>query len=91
MAFVVILHLSPEHGSNLAQILRARTKMKVQTVTDAVKVEPNNVYVIPSNAQLEMVDGVIRCTEPQRPFGYRVAIDIFFRLLPAPTGKTQFV
>lgn len=81
MAFVVILHLSPEHESSLAQILQTRTEMKVMQVTETVKVEPNNVYVIPPNQQLEMVDGIIRCVVPKRPLGQRVAIDVFFRTL----------
>ena len=81
MAFVAILHLSPEHESNLAQILQAQTEMKVTQVTETIKVEPNNVYVIPPNVQLEMVDGVIRPAEAKRPAGYRIAIDVFFRTL----------
>ena len=81
MAFVAILHLSPEHESNLAQILQAQTSMKVTQVTKTVKVEPNNVYVIPPNQQLEMIDGVIRPTIAERPAGYRIAIDVFFRTL----------
>lgn len=81
MAFVVILHLSPEHESSLPQILQAQTQMKVTQVTKTVKVEPNNVYVIPPNVQLEMMDGMIRPQTAERPLGHRVAIDVFFRTL----------
>lgn len=81
MAFVAILHLSPEHESSLAQILQAQTEMNVTQVTETVKVEPNNVYVIPPDAQLEMVDGVIRPNKAERPVGHRIAIDVFFRTL----------
>ena len=89
MAFVAILHLSPEHESNLAQILQARTTMKVIQVTETVKVEPNNVYVIPPNRQLEMVDGVIRPAEAIRPAGERIAIDVFFRTLAEAYEKNS--
>lgn len=81
MAFVVILHLSPEHESSLPHILQAQTKMKVTQVTKTIKVEPNNVYVIPPNQQLEMVDGIIRPKTAERPTGHRIAIDVFFRTL----------
>lgn len=81
MAFVVILHLSPEHESNLAQIIQSHTTMPVNLVTKANKVEPNNVYVIPPNRQLEMVDGIVRCKKPVDGRGKRVAIDTFFRTL----------
>jgi two-component system CheB/CheR fusion protein len=81
MAFVVILHLSPEHESSLAEIIQSRTAMPVTQVNETHKVEPNHVYVIPPNRQLEMVDGVVRCVESIEHQGERVAIDVFFRTL----------
>lgn len=81
MAFVVILHLSPKHESNLAEIIQARTAMSVIQVNETHKVEPNHVYVIPPNKQLEMVDGVVRCKSVTNTQGTRVAIDVFFRTL----------
>ena len=81
MAFVVVLHLSQTHESNLAGILQRVTKMPVIRVTEATKIEPNHVYVIPPAQQLEMVDSVVRLTKPQRIRGQRVAIDRFFRTL----------
>ncbi|HEX9960479.1 MAG TPA: CheR family methyltransferase, partial [Pyrinomonadaceae bacterium] len=81
MAFVVILHLSPEHESSLAQIIQTRTSMRVTQVNETHKVEPNHVYVIPPNRQLEMIDGVIRCKDAVDKRGSRVAIDVFFRTL----------
>jgi two-component system CheB/CheR fusion protein len=81
MAFVVILHLSPEHESNLREIIQAQTTMPVTLVNETKKVEPNCVYVIPPNRQLEMVDGVVRSTVPVADRGSRVAIDVFFRTL----------
>ncbi|HEX8733771.1 MAG TPA: CheR family methyltransferase, partial [Pyrinomonadaceae bacterium] len=81
MAFVVILHLSPEHESSLGEIIQARTAMEVTVVNETHKVEPNRVYVIPPNKNLEMVDGVVRCTETDGERGVRVAIDVFFRTL----------
>ena len=80
MAFVVILHLSPHHESNLAEILQMQTAMPVVQATQTHTVEPNCVYVIPPNGQLEMSDGVIRCVLPEKA-GTPVAIDVFFRTL----------
>jgi len=80
MAFVVILHLSPEHESNLAEIIQSQTAMPVTVVNETKKVEPNHVYVIPPNKHLEMVDGIVRATQPKED-GSRVAIDVFFRTL----------
>ena len=82
MAFVVIMHLSPKHESHAATLLQATTEMPVTQVTQAVKVEPNHVYVIPPTKNLEMSDGQIVLKEPQRlNEGKQIAIDRFFRTL----------
>jgi two-component system CheB/CheR fusion protein len=87
MAFVVILHLSPEHESTLPELIQNRTSMSVAQVTEAVKVEPNHVYVIPPNKSLVMSDGSIRLTEPERDRGRHVTIDLFLRTLAEAYGK----
>ena len=82
MAFVVIMHLSPNHESHVATLLQATTEMPVTQITQAVKVEPNHVYVIPPTKNLEMSDGQIILKDPQRlNAGKQVAIDRFFRTL----------
>ena len=91
MAFVVIMHLSPKHESHAASLLQATTEMPVMQVTEAVKVEPNHVYVIPPTKNLEMNDGQIIVKDPQRlSEGKQVAIDRFFRTL-AETHKENAV
>ena len=52
MTYVVILHLSPDHDSHLAEVLRHSTGMPVVPVTESVGVKPNHVYVIPPNKSL---------------------------------------
>src|SRR5262245_28663278 len=59
IAYVVILHLSPDHDSRLAQVLQATTKMPVTQVNEKVKVVPDHVYVVPPNQHLTMDDGHI--------------------------------
>ncbi len=81
LTFVVILHLSPEHESVLAELLQSRTKMTVTKVTEAVRVEPNHVYVIPPDRNLVMSDGYIRLTMRERDSLKHVPVDLFFRTL----------
>ncbi|MDQ3805704.1 MAG: PAS domain-containing protein, partial [Acidobacteriota bacterium] len=83
MAFVVVLHLSPEHESNLAGMLQRHTAMKVAQVNEAVRVEPNRVYVIPPAKHMVMEDGRILLAEPDGEAGRRVPIDLLFRTLGA--------
>ncbi len=89
MAFVVILHLSPEHESQLPAVLQTNTSMPVIQVQETVKVEPNHVYVIPPTKHLAMMDGEIRLIEPVTIRGKRVPIDLFFRSLADAHGKNS--
>jgi two-component system CheB/CheR fusion protein len=87
MAYVVILHLSPQHESNLPELLQNRTMLPVTQVNQPVKVEPNHVYVIPPQKYLIMSDGMIRLTDPERSHGHPTSIDLFFRTLADAYGK----
>ena len=69
MAFVVILHLSPKHESNAAEILQRATPMPVRQVNGAMRIESNHVYVIPPTHDLLMFDGHLSLTEPGRDKG----------------------
>lgn len=81
MAYVVILHLSPEHDSKLANVLQTVTKMPVTQVTEKVKVLPDHVYVIPPNQHLTMEDGAIIVSPNTLVEERRAPVDIFFRTL----------
>ena len=45
MAYVVILHLSPDYDSQLAEILRATARIPVTTVEGRVRVEPDRLSI----------------------------------------------
>ena len=81
MAFVVIMHLSPKHESNVDKIIQNVTKMPVVQVTQAVTIERNHIYVIPPALDLLMNDSYLRLQQPERERGPQVAIDLFFRAL----------
>src|SRR4030081_3218843 len=87
LAFVVVMHLSPEHESQLAHVIQQKTKMPVMQVIKPVKVHPNHVYVIPPNHQLTFDDSTLRLVEPQQALGKRVTIDLFFRTLAYAYGQ----
>jgi len=81
MAFVVILHLSPEHESAAADILQRATPMPVHQVNERLPIEPGHVYVIAPNLQLSMDDGHLEVSALERLRGKHTAIDLFFRTL----------
>ncbi|MEI6001527.1 PAS domain S-box protein [Paraburkholderia bengalensis] len=81
MAFVVIVHLAPDHESNLASLLQKSTNMPVTEVTSATPIEPDHVYMIAPSLELTMVDDYLRVAPRQPDDGRRAAIDLFFRTL----------
>src|SRR6478672_305091 len=87
MAFVVVMHLSPEYESQLANVLQQKTTMPVTQVSEPVHVQPNHVYVIPPNHQLTFEDSTLHLVPPQQPLGRRVTIDLFFRTLAQAYGQ----
>ena len=81
MAFVVILHLSPDHESNVAEILQRVTRMPVVQVNAPTDVKANHVYVIAPSHDLSMNDGQLMVSDPVRVRGAHHAINLFFRTL----------
>jgi two-component system, chemotaxis family, CheB/CheR fusion protein len=86
LAFVVVLHLSPEHESALPELLQRSTQMRVVQVTGPVTVEPNTVYVIPPRHGLRAVDGRLELDATTYQRGKHVAVDLFFRSLADTHG-----
>jgi two-component system CheB/CheR fusion protein len=81
MSFVIIQHLSPKHESVLPEILQKRTSMKVHSVTDGIHIEINNVYVIPPNTYMSIVDGKLTLSSREPVKGIHHSIDYFFTAL----------
>jgi two-component system, chemotaxis family, CheB/CheR fusion protein len=87
MAFVLIQHLSPDYKSLLSEILGRVTAMPVRQVQDQMPVEPNAVYVIPPNAQMTLVDGLLRLAPRQKSDGKYLPADTFFESLAIDRGS----
>ena len=81
IAYVVILHLSPDHDSLLAQVLQSASAIPVAQVTERTAVVPDRVYVIPPNQHLMMEDGYIAVHPNMHIEDRRAPVDIFFRTL----------
>jgi two-component system CheB/CheR fusion protein len=86
LAYVVVLHLSPEYESRLAEVLQRSSAIPVTQVENRVRVERNHVYVLPPNQSLSMVDGHLALSPVTRIEERRAPIDIFFRTLAESKG-----
>ncbi len=77
-AFVVVLHLSPDHKSMMDEILSRHTKMQVQVATDGVTLLPRHVYVIPPGKTLTLEPEHRLKLLPKPQAGLSLPIDAFF-------------
>src|SRR4051812_42847505 len=87
MAYVIVVHLSPEHESHLSEILQPHISMPVQQVTETISLERNRVYVIPPNANLDTIDTHLRLSELEQRRQERAPIDHFLRTLAKAHGS----
>ncbi|MBD2111386.1 MULTISPECIES: chemotaxis protein CheB [Cyanophyceae] len=87
MAFVLIQHLAPDHESQLAEILGRVTPMVVQQVQDQMAIAPNQIYVIPPNTQMTLIDGAFCLAARQKTQGKYMPGDAFFESLAADWGN----
>ncbi|HVF26602.1 MAG TPA: chemotaxis protein CheB, partial [Pyrinomonadaceae bacterium] len=86
VAYVVILHLSPDHDSQLAEVLQTVARIPVTQVTEKVRVEPDHVYVVPPDRSLKLVDGHIVVQPIHTVEERRAPVDIFFRTMAETLG-----
>lgn len=81
MAFVVVQHLSPDYKSLMMELLSKHTEMQVKQVTEATRVEPNNVYLIPPKKIMTIKSGVLYLSEKKQEYAPNFPIDIFLHSL----------
>lgn len=81
MAFVLVQHLAPTHQSMLAELLARETIMPVEEITDGMSIEANHVYVIPPNANLGVMNGILHLMLRSDQPGQHLPIDFFLRSL----------
>ena len=86
MAFVLVQHLSPDHESQLAELVQSQTQLSVAQVEDHPVVQADHVYVIPPGKHLEIHDGELRLVDPDADRGRPSAVDRFFRTLAEDMG-----
>ena len=85
-AYVVVLHLSPAHESQLAEVLQAITAMPVTQVTEPTSIEADRIYVIAPHTVLELRGGLLTVSDMSAPEQRRGPIDAFFRSLAEAYG-----
>ncbi|MGE3513478.1 MAG: chemotaxis protein CheB, partial [Vicinamibacterales bacterium] len=86
-AFVVVVHLSPDYESHLAEVLQTTASLPVTQVKGRTPIEAGHVYVVPPNKAMEVAGGHLVLKESTRAEHRRAPIDMFFRTLADSHGS----
>ncbi|HET6957666.1 MAG TPA: chemotaxis protein CheB [Vicinamibacterales bacterium] len=81
MGYVLVQHLDPQHESALTTILQRATSLPLHEATNNLRVEPNQVYVIPPNTVLSITAGVLTLRPRVKERTLPRSIDRFFEAL----------
>ncbi len=80
LAMLFVLHLEPHRKSHLVEVLSRWTQLTVREAEDGMKVEANNLYLIPPNKVMTLADGRLSLA-PRPAYGQQMPIDHLFRSL----------
>ena len=78
---VVIVNHARTLESRLHTVLPRFSKMPVHLITERLVIEPNQVFIIPSQRDLHVLDGEFRLEPISKPRGWPDVITVFLRSL----------
>jgi chemotaxis response regulator CheB len=80
VAIVIVNHLRTV-DTQLHEILPRYSAMPVELITERLLIEPNHVFIIPSQRDLHVLDGEFRLKAISKPRGWPDVITVFLRSL----------
>jgi two-component system, chemotaxis family, protein-glutamate methylesterase/glutaminase len=78
---VVIVNHVRNVATQLHEILPRYTKMPVELITQKLDIRPDNVFIIPSQRDLHVLEGEFRLKPVSKPRGWPDVITVFLRSL----------
>jgi len=81
MAFLLVQHLDPTHGSFLVEILAKKTGMPIEEAREGTEVSPDHVYVLPPNSTLTLAGDRLHLATRETIEQRRSPVDILFESL----------
>jgi len=76
-AGIVIVNHITKTAATLHQIMPHSTKMPVWLITEGLRVQPNQVFIIPENRELSILDGQFHLKPVSKPSGWPDVITLF--------------
>ncbi len=86
-SFVVVQHLSPDHKSLMGELLSKHTDMQVIEAKEAMQVQPDHIYLIPTGKIITIRNGLLKLETKARDHSPNTAIDTFFTSLATDQGE----
>lgn len=80
VAIVIVNHVR-NVATRLHEILPRFTAMPVSLITERLDIQPNHVFIIPSQHDLHVLDGEFRLLPVSKPQGWSDVITVFLRSL----------
>jgi len=80
VAIVIVNHIT-RAPATLHEFLARYTEMPVELITANLRIQPDHVFIIPSNYDLHVLDGRFRLEPISKPTGWSDVITIFLRSL----------
>lgn len=80
VAIVIVNHVR-SFATLLHEILPRYTKMPVELITECLLIQPNQVFIIPEQRDLHVMDGQFRLKPISKPRGWPDVITVFLRSL----------
>ncbi|MEM8591034.1 MAG: CheR family methyltransferase [Pseudomonadota bacterium] len=87
LAYVLIMHLDPNHESLMVELLQRKTQVEVKQIADGDPVEPDCLHVIPPGYGLTLEGRHFKLERFEEPRGLRRPIDNFFHSLAETQGE----
>jgi two-component system, chemotaxis family, CheB/CheR fusion protein len=81
LAFLFVQHLQPHRPSLMKELLSRVTKLKVQEAGQGMRLEANNIYVIPPDSNMALTDGTLELSPREEKRGANMPADHLFRSL----------
>lgn len=81
MVFVVLQHFAPGHKSMMDNLLAKHTDMKIVTISEGMRIQPNTIYLPPSGHNVDIVENRFHLSEAADVRAENLPIDHFFRSL----------
>ncbi|MBC7745694.1 MAG: PAS domain-containing protein [Flavobacterium sp.] len=87
VSYIIVQHLSSDFKSRMVELLAKHSKLKVEEAENGMKVQCNQVYLIPSDKFMTIQDHKLYLSAKEKIKSPHLTIDTFFNSLAKDCGK----